>query len=117
MPSPKPPRWKLSESFRETTLILIDRPKYRKALRQVGRLIYHMAVELGRFECSGGETTSHAELRAAAAELRFIEGFLGSLRKGADESLLEPADENLAIFAGHVAPQVGALAASIEERL
>jgi hypothetical protein len=40
-----PPPWNGADSFRETTLICIDDPAYREALRQVGRMIYDMAIE------------------------------------------------------------------------
>jgi hypothetical protein len=60
---------------------------------------------------------THAEIRAAAAEMRFIEGFLRSVRQSADDSALPPADNRLAHFAAYVARKVGALAAVLEERL
>lgn len=60
---------------------------------------------------------THVELRAAVAELRHIEGFLDSVRRSADDSDLPPEEEDLAIFAGRLARQVGALVESVEVRL
>ncbi len=50
-------------------------------------------------------------------ELRYIEGFLDSVRRSADDSDLPPEEEDLAIFAGRLARQVGAIVEAIEVRL
>ncbi len=80
---PPPPPWNAADSFRETTLICVDDPVSREALRQVGRMIYDMAIVTAEFP--GDESTSHEEMRAALAELRFIEGFFLSMRQAAEE--------------------------------
>jgi len=109
------PPWNEADSIRETTLICLDDPEDREAVRQVGRLLYNLAVETTRFP--GKESITHAEMRAAAAEMRFIEGFLRSVRRSAEESSLAPADNRLAHFAAYVARKIGALASVLEERL
>jgi hypothetical protein len=111
-----PPPWNEAASFRETTLIWIDDPEDRDALRRVGRLLYDLAVEASR-ELASEPSMTRAELRAAMADLRHLEGFLASVGREAEESTLEPDDDALAHFAGRLAGQVGALAASIEGRL
>jgi hypothetical protein len=108
-----PPSWNGADSIRETTLICIDDPAYREALRQVGRMIYEMAIETT--QCPGDESITHAELRAALAELRFIEGFFDSMVKSAEA--LPPSDARLARFAGRLARHLGALAALGEGEL
>jgi hypothetical protein len=107
--------WNEADSIRETTLLVIDDPQDREALRRVGRLLYNLAVETTTMP--GNESITRSELRAAAAELRFVEGFLGMVRRSAEESALAAADDALARFAGKLARRVGALAASIEGRL
>ncbi len=83
--------------------------------QEVGRLIYDMAVETTSFPDE--DSITRAELRAAAAELRFVEGFLRSVRKSAQDSCLEPADDDLAHFAGKLAGKVGNVAGEIEGEL
>ena len=58
-----------------------------------------------------------SELQAAAAELRFIEGFFAMVGRSQEEFSLTGEDEALARFAGRMARKVGALAERIEERL
>ena len=106
-PQSIPPPWNEADSIRETTLICLDDPEDREAVRQVGRLLYNLAVETTRFP--GNESVTHAEMRAAAAELRFTES--------AEDSALAPPDNRLAHFAAYIARKVGALASVLEERL
>jgi hypothetical protein len=55
----------------------------------------------------GDESITRSEPRAAAAELRFVEGFLGMVRRSGEESALAAADDSLARFAGKLARRVG----------
>jgi hypothetical protein len=113
-----PPPWNEADSIRETTLLVVDDPADREALRRVGRLLYGLAVETTHLpDIGSGETISGSELRAAAAELRFVEGFLAMVGRSREESSLTGEDEALARFAGRLARKVGALAERIEERL
>jgi hypothetical protein len=111
-----PPPWNESDSIRETTLIWINDPDDREALRRVGRLIYDLAVEATSYEPAEPSQT-RAELSAALAEFRYLEGFLALVGRQAEESTLEPDDDALAHFAGRLAGQVGSLAAAIERTL
>jgi hypothetical protein len=110
------PPWNESDSFRETALIWIDRPEDREALRQAGRLIYDLAVEASR-AMGDDSSMTRAELRAAAADLLHLEGYLAAVGRQAEESSLEPDDDALAHFAGRLAGQVASLAAAIEKVL
>ena len=110
------PPWNEEESFRETTLICIDDPGDREAFRQVGRVLYEMAVETTR-ETAGESSSTRAELRAIAADLRYTSGYCAMVRRSAEECSLDKSDDALARFPGQLARRVGALAASIEERL
>lgn len=114
-PMPENEAWIEADSIRETTLICLDDPEDKEAVRRVGRLLYNLAVETTSFP--GDESITHAEMRAAAVDLRFTEGFLRSVRQSADDSALAPADNRLAHFAAYVARKVGALALVLEERL
>lgn len=111
--------WDESDTIRETTLLVVDDPDDREALRRVGRLLYNLAVETTRLPDirDGGESIAHSELRAAAAEARFLEGFLRMVERSAEESGLDADEEALARFAGRMARKVGALAERIEGKL
>jgi hypothetical protein len=113
-----PPPWNEADTIRETTLLVVDDPADREALRQAGRLLYNLAVETTHLPGDeSGDSITGAELRAAAAELRFMEGYLAMVGRSRKESSLAGEDEALARFAGRLARKVGALAARIEERL
>jgi|SRR5579864_604836 len=66
--------WVEADSIRETTLYLFDSRKDRAALRRVGRLLKDLALEAARDP--GEESETRAELRAAAADLRYTGGYL-----------------------------------------
>jgi hypothetical protein len=113
--TPPPPPWNEADAIRETALLYLDDPDDKETMRRLGRLIFNLAVETTRLPFE--ESMTHAELRAAMAELRHIEGFLDSVRQSAEQAGLPREEENLAIFAGRVARAVGGLVASIEARL
>jgi hypothetical protein len=115
-PYPTPLSWVEADSIRETTLYLFDRRRDRTALRRVGRVLHDMAVETTRDP--GDESSTRAELRAAAADLRYTGGYLFNvIRRSADWCSLDADDEKLARFAGKLSRQVGALVDKIERRL
>jgi hypothetical protein len=64
------------------------------------------------------ESTTRAELRAAAADLRYTGGYLFNvIRRSAEWCSLDESDERLAYFAGKLSRQVTALVEKIERRL
>jgi hypothetical protein len=111
-----PPPWNESDSFRETMLHLFDDPTDRQAVRNMGRVLYDLAVEATR-ELGGESSVARAELRAIAADLRYLEGYCGMVLRSAEESSLSAEEDGLARFAGKLAGRVGALVESIEEVL
>jgi hypothetical protein len=115
-----PPPLDEGDSFRETTLQLIDDPEDREAMRQFGRLVYHLALEATMESGTGrdGESSvTRAELRAVAGDFRSLGGYLRLVKRSAFESSLEPQDAKLARFAGKLAGRVDKLVAAIEGRL
>jgi hypothetical protein len=110
------PAWIEGDSIRETTLICLDRQQDRDALRNVGRMLYHFAVEATRQP--GLESATREEMRAVAAELRYVQGYLTQVVfQSAENSSLEASDERLARFGGQLAGRVSRLAESIDRRL
>jgi len=119
LPQSTPPPWEESDSFRETTLQLLDDPEDRDAVRRAGRVLYDLAVVVSRELGTTPEDPSvtHAELRAVAADLRYTGGYLRAIRRSAEECSLDAAEEALALFAGRLARRVDALVEKIERRL
>jgi hypothetical protein len=110
------PPWNESDSFRETTLQLFDDPDDRAAVRRLGQVLYDLAVEASR-DLGGESSVTRAELRAIAADLRYTSGYCAMVGRSAYESSLPAADNALAVFAGKLAGQVGAIAQAIEGEL
>jgi hypothetical protein len=107
--------WPESEAIRETTLLHIDDDEDREALRRVGRLLNDMALEVTNRQQD--ESSTHAQVRAAAADLRFVHGYLIAVSRESQESTLTREEAILANFAGQVAGQVEAIAKALEGRL
>jgi hypothetical protein len=108
-----PPPWSELDSFRETTLQNFAKPD-RKALRRLGRLLYRASLET---RAPSGESLLGDELRAVAADLRYLTGYCAMLGKYAEWHSLDDADEALAHFAADLAPRLGALIEAIEKEL
>jgi hypothetical protein len=115
-PQSNAPPWNEADSVRETTLICIDDPEDQEALRKVGRLLYHLALEATR-GAPGEESETRRELRAAAADLRYLEGFFLMVERQAEDSSLPADDIALTRIAAKLARKVGDLAARIEGKL
>jgi hypothetical protein len=109
------PTWTEAASIRETTMRSIDDAKDRKAIRRLSRMLYLYALETTRGPFT--ESPTRDELRAAAADLRYLEGYLSMTGDAHSASSLPPPDDDLARFAGKLAGKVGAIAESIEGRL
>jgi transcriptional regulator with XRE-family HTH domain len=107
--------WPESEAIRETTLLHVDDADDREALRRVGRLLNDMALEVSNRPQD--EPFTHAQVRAAAADLRFVHGYLIAVSRESQDSTLPREEAILANFAGQVAGQVEAIAKALEERL
>jgi len=109
------PSWIEADSFRETTVQYFDDPKQREAVRVFGRLLYDLATDTSRDP--GTESSNRSDLRAVAADLRYIHGYCTSIGLSITLASLDAADEKLARFARRLARRVGALVESIEKQL
>ena len=86
----------------------------------MGRVIYDMALEVTREveATEDDESNTRAELRAAAADLRYTGGYLlNIIGLSAVQCSLDPDDDKLARFAGKMGRRVGEIVAKIERRL
>ncbi len=119
-PSPHaltPPGWDESAGFRETFLRHVTDAEDDRTLRHLARMLHESTLELAHFAPPSGESATHEELRAAAADLRHLQGFLASVARGVGESELPPADAELAELAAEQSQAVAGLAAVLEQAL
>jgi hypothetical protein len=119
-PSPRsltPAGWDESAGFRETFLYNFDPPADLQALRHLARMLHEASLELAPFAVPGGESATSRELRAAAADLRHLQGFLATVGRGLEEHDLTPADAELAALAARQSCAVAGLAAALEQAL
>jgi len=71
-----PSHWEDFEGFRETFLLNFTDPESNAALRSLGRVLYHLILESAHVMPALPEGWVHGNLRAALADLRFVQGFL-----------------------------------------
>lgn len=104
--------------FRETFLLLVTDGPANKALRMLGLLLHAMVMEYGgRYWPGHREGETRAEIRAAVADLRHLQGFLALAGQGSLNFKLSPNEMNISAAAGDLAPQVGAIADELEGAL
>ncbi|HXU45050.1 MAG TPA: hypothetical protein VN783_05960 [Thermoanaerobaculia bacterium] len=102
-------------SLRETALVRYSaKSPVRGVLDYIGRILGDFAPQLPVEDL--GESLERAELRAAAADLRGVAGFLGEIaRRPAVD--LPPADSDLCAWAAELSHEVARIAARIVRRL
>ena len=74
-------------------------------------------LELARYAPPSDESATREELRAAAADLRHVQGFLAAIARSQEESELAPTDACLAALAARQAPVVAGVAEALEQAL
>jgi len=104
-----PVRWEDFEGFRETFLLNFSDPRDNAALRALGRVLYHLILEAAHVMPGPPEGWIRAHLRAAVADLRFLQGFLSFVAEGDEEDLCREVARE--------ARSLGRIADGIEARL
>src|SRR3954453_20310278 len=117
IPRIDPVLWEEGEGFRETLLLHYTDPGANDSLRRLGKLVFGMSLECASSWPHHPEGETRAELRAARADLRRLEGFLATVGREHVLSSLNPSDEALSRFAESQAIEVGRMADRIEEEL
>ncbi len=112
-----PAAWEDFPVFRETFLMYVTEPAYNTALRRTGEFLFTMLLEHYGNWSAWTESSTRTELRAAVADLRHLEGFLGSIGREHRLSSLSSEDTALSRAAARVAVDVGKLADRIEHEL
>lgn len=117
-PTIDPARWEDTEGFRETFLLYFTTPEANAGLRTVATLLYDLVLEASTpLMPPHPEGWARAQVRAAVADLRHMQGFLDSLTQEAEGASLEPYEEHLYRFAGARAAVLAQAADEIEAQL
>ena len=109
-----PTRWEDFEGFRETFLLNFTDPRDNTALRAVGRVLYHLVLEAAHVMPGPPESWVRAHIRAAVADLRFLQGFLAFVGEERGNTDLPAAEEDLCRTVARKARILGRVADGIE---
>jgi hypothetical protein len=113
-----PAGWEESAGFRETFLYRFYMPEDLAALRRLAHLLHEMILEMARYapaSRTSPESGTCEAVRAVAADLRHLQGFLGSVARSQEEDDLSPADSELAALAARQAQVVAGVAEALEQ--
>jgi hypothetical protein len=116
-PAIDPDLWEEFPAFRETFLMYVTPPGYLAALRDLGEMLYSLLLDTPTEWPGWTESATRTEMRAAAADLRHLQGFLKGVGNERRASSLDAEDAYLSTIAGKMAPQLGKLAGWIEREL
>jgi hypothetical protein len=92
-------------------------PGYVAALQGVGEMLYSLMLDTPTEWPGWTESATKTEMRAAAADLRHLQGFLGAVGRERDVSSLDAEDAFLSSIAARLSRQIGHAAAGIEREL
>jgi hypothetical protein len=96
---------------------VIPEPRFHQALRVLGAEIYDLALENARHWPAQPEGETRAQLRAAVADLRHLQGFLATVARGPQDFDLTPADARLSRLAGKKGEVLRTVADDLEAEL
>ena len=116
-PAIDPAAWEDFPVFRETFLLYITDPAYNAALRIFGRLLHELVLEYYRHWPNWLEGVTATELRAAVADLRHLEGYLGAVGREHEEASLTEPEMALSRLAARHSGELTRIADEIEQAL
>ncbi len=116
-PTVDPDAWERFPAFRETFLMYVTPTGYAEAIRTTGEMLYALMLEAPATWPGWAESSTRTEMRAAAADLRHLQGFLASVGRERETSSLDPEDGYLSNVAARLARQIGHAAEGIEREL
>jgi hypothetical protein len=99
--------WEKLPAFRQTFLMYCTPPGYAAALQGVGEMLYSLMLDTPAEWPGWRESATKTEMRAAAADLRHLQGFLASVGRERDVSSLDAEDAYLSTVAAKLARQIG----------
>ena len=110
-----PARFEDFPAFRETFLGIFTEPEHNAALRTVAMLLFEMALEFRVYWPDQPEGALRSELRAAIADLRFVQGHLASMGEHGGPNT--PQEEHHAAVSARLAVAVAGIADDLESEL
>jgi hypothetical protein len=116
-PSIDPASWESFPVFRESFLLYISEPAFNASLRISGEHFFSMLLETYNRWPAWPESSTRMEMRAAVADMRHLQGFLGSIGQERRASSLSPGDVRLSRYASSAARSLNRLANAIEGKL
>jgi hypothetical protein len=117
VPEPVSYDWEELPCFRETFLMYVTPKGYDAALRTFGEMLYSLLLEAPAEWPGWTESATKTEMRAAAADLRHLQGFLGTVGREREVSSLDAEDAYLSGTAKRLSSQLGRMAGWIEREL
>jgi type II secretory pathway component PulM len=112
-----PRRWEKFQGFRETFLLYVTDPRSSAALRGTAALLYDLVLEYYHHWPPWSESLTATEMRAALADLRFLQGYLQTVGQETESASLEESDLPLADLAARKAKDLARIGDEIEEAL
>ncbi len=109
-----PPSWEDFPAFRETFLLYFTERPTNAALRVVGRMLHELVLEYCHHWPDWSDGVTRTELRAALADLRHLEGYLGTVGREHETASLSDADTSLSRLAARQAVELARIAEEIE---
>ena len=106
--------WEDHPAFRFTFLMHFTKNADRLALEHIGAMLYDFALEAGAEWPAWNESTTRAELRAVAADIRHAQAFLLAVAKERETVSLGVEDERLSFQATYYANQCSSIAFGLE---
>jgi hypothetical protein len=122
VPIATPPRippesWEDFPVFRETFLLYLTEKPGNDALRVVGRLFHELVLEYSHLWPDWPEGTTTTELRAALADLRHLQGFLGTVGQEQETAALAHGETYLSRLAARQAGELARIGDEIERAI
>lgn len=117
IPRIDPALWEEGEGFRETLLLHYSDPEANETLRRLGKLVFDVSLQCAPSWPHHLEGETRAELAAALADLRHLQGFLIAVGREHEISSLSEADDALSLLAGRQADELAQIADEIERAL
>lgn len=116
-PTIDPPAWENFMGFREVFLAYFPGARENEALRVLGGFLYDLILEAPGLQPDPPEGTVRAEIRAAVADLRFMQGFLAFMGADAEATAHTPHEEHVLKLMGTRSVVLQQLADEIEAQL
>jgi hypothetical protein len=116
-PARLPDDWERLPAFRQTFLMYVTPPGYAAALQGLGEMLYSLMLDTPAEWPAWTESATRTEMRAVAADLRHLQGFLASVGRERELSSLDSEDAYLSNIAAKLSRQIGHAADGIDREL